>query len=88
VISEKFALNRVVELCDEDRTRGIDSFDDLSIGDYERLLQNPAAWATLGWPLDRVTFIARLTSYAPLETRSCISILTPCPREWSAKFET
>jgi hypothetical protein len=36
------------------------SFDDLEIGDYQRVLENPARWAKLRWPLDRATFIRRL----------------------------
>lgn len=30
------------------------------MGDYQRVLENPARWAKLGWPLDRAAFIERL----------------------------
>jgi hypothetical protein len=32
----------------------------LSIGDYQRVLQNQENWQALGWPLDRVAFGHRL----------------------------
>ena len=47
-------------MCDLDGSRGIQSFDDLEMGDYQRVLENPDRWAKLRWPLDRATFIKRL----------------------------
>jgi CBS domain-containing protein len=41
-------------------SRKIRSFDDLSFGDYERILGNRDIWRQLGWPLDRQIFISRL----------------------------
>ncbi len=60
VISRTFTLNEVTSLCDSDGARAIRSFDDLDMGDYQRTLENPASWAKLGWPLDRVAFVKRL----------------------------
>ncbi|MEH0972813.1 CBS domain-containing protein [Micromonospora sp. CPCC 205546] len=36
------------------------SFDSMSIGQYQAVLDNPECWKQLDWPLDRKTFIARL----------------------------
>jgi hypothetical protein len=36
------------------------SYDELTMGDYQRVLENEEHWATLGWPLDRSTFARRL----------------------------
>lgn len=60
VIANCFAPDDVKLLCDPEGARGISSFDDMSIGDYQRVLQNKDAWERLGWPLDRKVFTRRL----------------------------
>jgi len=40
--------------------RDVQSFDQLTFGDYQRILENKDVWDRLGWPLDRQKFIARL----------------------------
>lgn len=56
VLSRTFDVQTVGRLCN----RTITSFDKLSIGDCQRVLENEAAWEKLGWPLDRPTFISQL----------------------------
>ncbi|MFE1320874.1 CBS domain-containing protein [Kitasatospora phosalacinea] len=60
VITRNFDLDDIRHHCDPDGRRGIRSFDDLSIGDYQRLLQSNELWDRLGWPLNRKTFCGRL----------------------------
>lgn len=60
ILSETFDVGTVTTLCAPDGDRKIASFDDLSIGDYQRILQSKDAWATLGWPLDRKVFVKRV----------------------------
>ena len=60
LVSRTFSLEDVTSLCDADGSRSVRSFDDLDIGDYQRVLENPDCWAKLGWPLDRSTFVKRL----------------------------
>jgi CBS domain-containing protein len=60
LISRTFTLAEVTSLCDADGGRSVQSFDDLEMGDYQRVLENPDCWAKLGWPLDRGRFIKRL----------------------------
>ncbi|MFC9856775.1 MULTISPECIES: restriction system modified-DNA reader domain-containing protein [unclassified Streptomyces] len=60
VMTRTFKLPDVQDNCDPQGQRGITSFDDLSIGDYQRALENPALWSQLGWPLDRKVFGKRL----------------------------
>ena len=60
LISRTFTLEEVTSLCDLNGSRAIQSFGDLEIGDYQRVLENPSRWAKLGWPLDRATFVTRL----------------------------
>ncbi|WP_431874540.1 hypothetical protein [Micromonospora marina] len=36
------------------------SFDSMSVGQYQAVLDNPDCWTQLGWPLDRNVFIKRL----------------------------
>ncbi|MFB9686471.1 hypothetical protein [Amycolatopsis plumensis] len=49
-------LSTVQPLCGRD----VQSFDQLTFGDYQRILENKDVWDRLGWPLDRARFISRL----------------------------
>jgi len=60
-ITDNFTLDEVRAACDSDGDRALQSYDELTMGDYERLLQDGAHWASLDWPLDRTTFTARLS---------------------------
>ena len=44
LISRAFTLEEVTSLCDADGSRSVRSFDDLEMGDYERVLENPERW--------------------------------------------
>ncbi|GLW56771.1 hypothetical protein [Kitasatospora phosalacinea] len=55
VITRNFDLADIRHHCDPDGRRGIRSFDDLSIGDHQRLLQSNELWDRLGRPLNRKT---------------------------------
>jgi hypothetical protein len=56
VIARNLSLDEVAAAC----SRKVQSFDELSMGEYQRVLDDPGIWAKLGWPLDRATFIERL----------------------------
>lgn len=58
----RWVLSRAVDVETVQRfcSRPVTSFDELTMGDYQRLLENKDVWQRLGWPLDRPTFIARL----------------------------
>ena len=60
LISRTFTLDEVILLCDSDGARPIGSYDDLDMGDYQRVLENPDKWEKLRWPLSRGAFIKRL----------------------------
>lgn len=60
LISRTYTLEEVTSLCDPDGVRPVGTFDDLEMGDYQRVLENPERWQKLGWPLDRSIFIKRL----------------------------
>ncbi len=53
-------LETVLPLCDPDGRRSIEGFSSLTMGDYQRVLENPDAWSELSWPLDRRVFSERL----------------------------
>ena len=57
ILSRAFDIGTVQQLCNKTT---ITRFDQLSIGDYQRVLENKEAWEKLGWPLDRTAFVARL----------------------------
>lgn len=56
ILKRTFDIRSIQQLC----LRRITAFDDLSIGDSLRVLENEAMWGRLGWPLDRAVFTARL----------------------------
>ncbi|MCG6494858.1 CBS domain-containing protein [Kitasatospora sp. A2-31] len=60
ILAETFTIAHVATLCAPDGNRTIGSFDDLSVGDYQRILESEDSWKTLGWPLDRKVFIKRI----------------------------
>lgn len=60
ILAVKFDITYAASLCDQEGKRTIESFDDLSIGDYQQVLQNKDAWEVLGWPLDRKVFLKRV----------------------------
>ena len=51
IVRENFSRGAVQDLCDPDHNRELDSYDQLSIGDYERVLENPDRRKELGWHL-------------------------------------
>ncbi len=59
VIVRTFKLEEVISLCGSG-TRSPESFDDLTLGHYRRVLENADSWEKLRWPLDRLTFVRRL----------------------------
>jgi hypothetical protein len=56
VLSRTFDVQDVKKLCN----RTITSFDQLSIGDCQRVLEDKGGWDKLGWRLDRAAFISQL----------------------------
>jgi hypothetical protein len=60
LIEQTFDIERVVELCDPGGSRALNSFDQLTLGDYQCVLVNKALWRELGWSLDRKVFATRL----------------------------
>jgi hypothetical protein len=77
VIAKSFTMDQVRPLIDSDGSRQISSFDDLEMGDYQRVLENPARWEQLAWPLDRVIFTKRLDELRVI--RSDVTHFNPDP---------
>jgi hypothetical protein len=64
IIEATFPMRDITPLCDRDSLRGLSTCDQLTMGDYQRILENPDCWTRLGWSLDRKTFCARLEEIA------------------------
>jgi hypothetical protein len=64
IIEAAFPIKTIIALCDTDGERGLDGYDQLTMGDYQRILENPDCWDKLGWALDRKLFCARLNEIA------------------------
>jgi CBS domain-containing protein len=61
IISERFDLADLETVRDpDDKDRRIESVDDLTMGEYIRLLEEPARWAGADLKVDRNTFIQSL----------------------------
>jgi predicted transcriptional regulator len=61
LIAGKYQKAELVQACDPaDNRREIEDVADLTLGEYIRLLENPARWNKLGVPIDRKTFLAEL----------------------------
>jgi CBS domain-containing protein len=59
LIVRGLTIAEVVARCDPSGDR-IKSHDDLTMGDYQRVLEDPALWMKVGLPYDRAIFVARL----------------------------
>jgi CBS domain-containing protein len=64
IIETTFLMKTIIAQCDPDGERGLDGYDQLTMGDYQRILENPDCWDKLGWALDRRLFSARLKEIA------------------------
>lgn len=65
ILRSAFDVGTVERLC----KRPVTSFDHLSMGDYERVLENKEVWERLGWPLDRSYFVARLAEIRAIRNK-------------------
>jgi CBS domain-containing protein len=60
IIEAAYPMSTITPLCDREGMRDLSTCDQLTMGDYQRILENPDCWTSLGWSLDRKTFCARL----------------------------
>lgn len=64
IIEAIFPMRIIAPLCDSEGLRALSTCDQLTMGDYQRILENPDYWTRLDWSLDRKTFCARLEEIA------------------------
>lgn len=64
IIEATIPMRTITHLCDLEGQRDLSICDQLTMGDYQRILENPDCWTRLGWSLDRKTFCARLEEIA------------------------
>ncbi len=61
IIDNKFSLQELESIKDpEDTSRKIEGVDDLTFGEYQRLLEDPSRWERLGLKIDRKAFVKDL----------------------------
>jgi predicted transcriptional regulator len=77
VISKNFTIKQITSLGGPESARKIESFDDLSMGDYQRVLGNQELWHRLRWPLERDVFVRRLNELR--EIRNDVMHFNPDP---------
>ena len=78
-VSDEWTIEQVIDVCDPENGRAIESHDDLSFGDYQRMLEHADRFAVLGWPLDRRTFVKALNEVR--EIRNRVAHFDPDPLE-------
>jgi CBS domain-containing protein len=66
LVESTFDMDPIIELCDPVGHRSLTSVDQLTLGDYQRILENPAMWNELGWSLDRKVFAEKLKEITSL----------------------
>jgi len=81
IIETTFPMKTIAPLCDPDGLRGLRTCDQLTMGDYQRILENPDCWANLGWQLYRKTFCARLQEIAQVRNNLMHFNSDPLPRD-------
>ena len=77
IVNRVCDLDTVREVC----KRQVDSFDELTVGEYQRLLANKEVWKKLGWPLDRATLISRLDEIRDIRNRVMHFHPDPLPKD-------
>lgn len=60
VMSRKFTIEQIRRVADPEGARDIQTYDDLTFGDYQQVLGSPELWTSLGWALDRRAVATRL----------------------------
>lgn len=80
IIDRIFSPEELAEIADPaDTKRVIQSADNLSIGEYVRLLENPERWSRLPWQLDRKAFVETLKRVGA--TRNEVLHFSPDPQD-------
>lgn len=82
VLSHAVDLQTVEELCN----KKVPSFDHLTIGDYQRVLENKEIWEKLGWPLCRRTFVERLAEIRSIRNKVMHFHPDPIPEDAVGKL--
>lgn len=59
-------LATIRALCAKPGRPELESHDDMTMGDYQRVLENAECWDALGWRLDRQTFVNRIAELRKL----------------------
>ncbi len=83
ILRRAFDVDTVQTLC----KKVVTSFDKLTIGDYQRVLENKAAWQRLGWRIDRAAFIARLEEIRHLRNKIMHFHSDPVPQDTVDKLQ-
>ena len=69
-VSDTWTIEQVAAACDPESDRSLASHDDLSFGDYQRMLENPERFESMGWPLDRATWSLPPCEATPIHSAS------------------
>jgi len=80
IIDRHFSVEELASVVDpSDEQRSVNSADQLTFGEYVRLLENPDNWGRPGWDLDRKVFIAALEDVRQI--RNDVMHFSPDPLE-------
>lgn len=77
LVGNHFSIDEIAGLCDPDGIRHLRHHDELTIGDYKRVLERDDNWQRLSWKFDRKVFIEHLERVRVL--RNDITHFNPDP---------
>ena len=78
IIRSGFTIDQLRSVADEGMRRDAESVNDLTIGEYIRLLERPESWSQLNLAIDRVSFVGMLDEVRKI--RNDVMHFNPDPR--------
>lgn len=87
IVEKTFPVDAIVPICDPDGRRDLKTYDQLTMGDYRRILENPVCWDKLNWLLHRKTFCARLGEIAAIRNSLMHFNNDPLPGDIVSKLQ-
>jgi CBS domain-containing protein len=79
IIDHHFSMDQIEAAVDPGDQRTIDTVDDLTLGEVQRLLESPDNFERLGWPVDRKVFVKALQGVCQI--RNDLVHFSPDPLE-------
>lgn len=87
IVEAIFPMEEISSICDPDSQRGLSGCEQLTMGDYRRIFENPDCWDKLSWQLDRKTVCARLDEIAKIRNNLMHFNNDPLPEDVTSMLQ-